>query len=56
MPSQAYLDKEYQSTHYNLFKESITVSLKPILPPGLQQILSMMQSEITRLQLAKAKY
>jgi hypothetical protein len=37
MPSQAYLDKEYQSTHYNLFKESITVSLKPILPPGLQQ-------------------
>jgi hypothetical protein len=37
MPSQAYLDEEYQATHYNLFKESITVSLKPVLPPGLQQ-------------------
>jgi hypothetical protein len=37
MPSQAYLDNEYQSTHYNLFKESITVPLKPVLPPGIQQ-------------------
>jgi hypothetical protein len=37
MPSQAYLDNEYQSTHYNLFKDSITVSLKPVLPPDLQQ-------------------
>ncbi|EAT89060.2 hypothetical protein SNOG_03855 [Parastagonospora nodorum SN15] len=37
MPSTAYLDQEYQSTHYNLFKESITVPLKPVLPPGIQQ-------------------
>jgi hypothetical protein len=37
MPSQAYLDNEYQSTHYDLFKESITVPLKPVLPPGLHQ-------------------
>jgi hypothetical protein len=37
MPSQAYLDNEYQSTHFGLFKESITVPLKPVLPPGLQQ-------------------
>jgi hypothetical protein len=37
MPSKAYLDNEYQSTHYDLFKESITVPLKPVLPPGLQQ-------------------
>jgi hypothetical protein len=37
MPSQAYLDNEYQSTHFSLFKESITVPLKPVLPPGLQQ-------------------
>jgi hypothetical protein len=37
MPSLAYLDNEYQSTHYNLFKESITVPLKTVLPPGLQQ-------------------
>lgn len=37
MPSLAYLDNEYQSTHYNLFKESITVALKPVLPPNVQQ-------------------
>jgi len=37
MPSQAYLDAEYQSTHFNLFKESITVPLKPVLPPGVKQ-------------------
>jgi hypothetical protein len=37
MPSLAYLDNEYQSTHYNLFKESITVPLKPALPPGVTQ-------------------
>lgn len=37
MPSQAYLDAEYQSTHFNLFKESITVPLKSVLPPGVQQ-------------------
>jgi hypothetical protein len=37
MPSSAYLDNEYQSTHYNLFKESITVPLKSVLPPGIQQ-------------------
>jgi hypothetical protein len=37
MPSLAYLDNEYQSTHYNLFKESITVPLKPALPPDVTQ-------------------
>lgn len=37
MPSQAYIDHEYQNTHYNLFKDSITVPLKPVLPPGLEQ-------------------
>lgn len=37
MPSQAYLNKEYQDTHYNLFKDSITVSLQSILPPGISQ-------------------
>jgi hypothetical protein len=31
----AYLDEEYQSTHYNLFKDSITVPLKSVLPPGV---------------------
>ncbi|CAO2649068.1 Nn.00g100170.m01.CDS01 [Neocucurbitaria sp. VM-36] len=36
-PSNAYLDAEYQSTHYNLFKESITVPLKAVLPPGISQ-------------------
>jgi len=39
MPSTAYIDQEYQSTHYNLFKESITVPLKPVLPPGIQQVV-----------------
>jgi hypothetical protein len=34
-PAAAYLDKEYQSTHYNLFKDSITVPLKSVLPPGV---------------------
>jgi hypothetical protein len=37
MPSQAYLDTEYQTTHYNLFKESITIPLKPVLPPEIRQ-------------------
>jgi hypothetical protein len=37
MPSKAYIDAEYQSTHYELFKESITVPLAPVLPPGIQQ-------------------
>jgi hypothetical protein len=37
MPSKAYIDAEYQSTHYELFKESITVPLVPVLPPGIQQ-------------------
>jgi hypothetical protein len=37
MPSKAYIDAEYQSTHYNLFKESITAPLEPVLPPGVQQ-------------------
>lgn len=33
--SVAYADEEYQSTHYNLFKDSITAPLKPVLPPGV---------------------
>lgn len=33
--SAAYTNEEYQSTHYNLFKNSITVPLKPVLPPGV---------------------
>lgn len=37
MPSPAYVDAEYQSTHYTLFKESITVPLKAVLPPGVTQ-------------------
>jgi hypothetical protein len=37
MPSQAYIDDEYQTIHYSLFKESITVPLKPVLPPGVQR-------------------
>ncbi|KAF2645825.1 FAD-linked oxidase-like protein [Massarina eburnea CBS 473.64] len=36
-PSPAYLDAEYQATHYALFKHSITVPLKPVLPPGLSR-------------------
>jgi hypothetical protein len=34
-PAATYLDTEYQSTHYNLFKDSITVPLKSVLPPGV---------------------
>jgi hypothetical protein len=34
-PSAAYSNAEYQSTHYNLFKDSITAPLKPTLPPGV---------------------
>lgn len=34
-PSPAYVDAEYQSTHYNLFKDSITVPLRSVLPPGI---------------------
>ncbi|KAH7072697.1 hypothetical protein BKA63DRAFT_472831 [Paraphoma chrysanthemicola] len=37
MPSFAYLDNEYQSTHYNLFKNSITAPLNQILPPGIER-------------------
>lgn len=37
MPSAAYLDNDYQNTHYNLFKDSITVPLKAVLPPGVPQ-------------------
>lgn len=37
MPSHAYLNDEYQSTHFNLFKESITVPLEAVLPPGVEQ-------------------
>jgi len=32
--ASAYVNAEYQSTHYNLFKDSITVPLKSVLPPG----------------------
>jgi hypothetical protein len=32
-----YLDPEYQSTHYNLFKDSITVPLKSVLPPEVSR-------------------
>jgi hypothetical protein len=35
MPSKAYIDAKYQSTHYELFKDSITVPPKPVLPPGV---------------------
>lgn len=35
MPSPAYINAEYQSTHYDLFKDSITTPLKPVLPPGV---------------------
>ncbi|KAJ4344464.1 uncharacterized protein N0V89_012206 [Didymosphaeria variabile] len=37
LPSPAYVNAEYQSTHYNLFKDSITVPLKRVLPPGVTQ-------------------
>jgi hypothetical protein len=37
MPLPAYVNEEYQSTHYNLFKDSITVPLKSVLPPGISQ-------------------
>lgn len=36
-PISAYIDQEYQSTHYNLFKDSITVPLQSVLPPGVTQ-------------------
>ena len=36
-PSPYYINAEYQSTHYNLFKDSITVPLKRVLPPGVSQ-------------------
>jgi len=31
------MDAEYQSTHYNLFRDSITVPLKSVLPPGVSR-------------------
>lgn len=37
MPSPAYTDEEYQSTHYDLFKNSITAPLKTVLPAGISQ-------------------
>ncbi|KAH7355817.1 hypothetical protein BKA66DRAFT_446222 [Pyrenochaeta sp. MPI-SDFR-AT-0127] len=37
MPSPAYADAEYQSLHYNLFKDSITAPLIAALPPGITQ-------------------
>ncbi|KAH6866497.1 hypothetical protein BKA58DRAFT_205548 [Alternaria rosae] len=36
-PSPMYIDPEYQSTHFNLFKDSITVPLKSVLPPGVSR-------------------
>ena len=33
----AYADAQYQSTHYNIFKDSITVPLKSVLPPGISR-------------------
>ena len=36
-PLTAYIDKEYQSTHYSLFKDSITAPLNSVLPPGVTQ-------------------
>lgn len=38
MPHPAYANAEYQSTHYNLFKDSITTPLTTVLPPGITQI------------------
>jgi len=32
-----YIDPEYQSTHFNLFKDSITVPLNSVLPPGVSR-------------------
>jgi hypothetical protein len=37
MSSPAYLDKTYQSTHHNLFRNSITTPLEPVLPPGVSK-------------------
>ncbi|KAF9730741.1 hypothetical protein PMIN06_006371 [Paraphaeosphaeria minitans] len=37
LPSPAYVNAEYQSTHCNLFKDSITTPLKSALPPGFTQ-------------------
>jgi hypothetical protein len=36
-PLPAYINPEYQSTHYNLFKDSVTVPLKSVLPPGIDR-------------------
>jgi hypothetical protein len=33
--SAAYKNKEYQTTHHDLFKNSLTLPLKPVLPPGV---------------------
>jgi hypothetical protein len=37
MSSPAYLDKTYQSTHHDLFRNSITTPLDPVLPPGVSK-------------------
>lgn len=37
VPSPAYVNAEYQETHYNLFKDSVTVPLTRVLPPGVTQ-------------------
>jgi FAD/FMN-containing dehydrogenase len=37
MPSPAYKDHEYQTTHLNIFKGSITQPLKSVLPPAVKQ-------------------
>ncbi|EUC32826.1 vanillyl alcohol oxidase [Bipolaris zeicola 26-R-13] len=36
-PIPAYTDPTYQSTHYNLFRDSITKPLPRVLPPGLSR-------------------
>jgi hypothetical protein len=37
MPSPAYPNLEYQSTHLKVFKGSITQPLKPVLPPVIKR-------------------
>ncbi|EMD85080.1 hypothetical protein COCC4DRAFT_153816 [Bipolaris maydis ATCC 48331] len=36
-PSPAYTDPTYQSTHYNLFRDSITKPITRVLPPGISR-------------------
>lgn len=37
LPKPAYTNDVYQTIHYNLFKKSITVPLRSVLPPGVTQ-------------------